>query len=173
MALEANEPRPVRSLDGIALRSRARELRGALYDGEVELVAVVREARELFDALGHPAVVNWLDLELKGYSTVESQKPLSAVLQLRSDDQLVRFVAGYRTHVGSALDDAGALMHFFVEPIGEIQEAHGQVSRTGRRDRVRLDFADGSRSGLFSADVFHRIALGLRATLHLQLGGVR
>jgi hypothetical protein len=62
------------------------------------------------------------------------------------------------------------MVHFFVEPVRELMTAQSRVGALGQSAKsVRLEFSDGSPAAEFSPDVFERILLGLRATLHLEL----
>jgi hypothetical protein len=113
--------------------------------------------------------------------------------------RLVALVSAYRAQQGTTAAPAPRpFHHFFVESIRDLSEA-ARGFRAAGAPTVQPDFspdvvtADGAlglvllptvqldfspdvpnypTAGIFPGDVFDRVLLGFRATLHLQLGSV-
>ncbi len=162
--------------------AHAENLRARLNDDSEDIEVLAREARKIFHDAEMPDRVRWLDLELDGYGSLVDVRPLSEVLGVTDEHELVTFIARYRRQPGITWEggdpNGRPFLHFFVESISELK-AVAQRVRTGvGATSVILEFGPHAgdpihpRQGEFPRDVFDRVLLGFRATLHLQLGRV-
>jgi hypothetical protein len=157
----------------------AQSLRRRVNDHAIDTEVLAAEALALFEAAGSPVHARWLSLELQGFGTAVDHAALHDVLGVPPGDRLAVHVSAYRSQQGRILEPpprAGQpFRHFFVESIHELSEA-AQRLRSAGANEVRLDFGPGipdyPTAGALPANVFDRILLGLRATLHLQLGSI-
>jgi hypothetical protein len=157
-------------------------LRARLNDQSADLETLAKEASGIFHDAGMPERQRWLDLELRGFGTLVDVQPLHEVLGVAPDHELVAFIARYRQQPGITWEsgDPGGrpFLHFFVEPISELKSASERVHEKVGTASVVLEFGPNGGSpthperGEFPRDVFDRVLLGLRATLHLQLGRI-
>ena len=158
-------------------RDHARTLRRRLNDHDVDLVVLVREASALFDAVQMRPQTRWLALEQDGYTSSTESRTVHESLGLKATDRLVVQVKTYRVQAGELAEGPQVKFHhFFVESIAELTAARERVRTTvAHGARIRLEFPTPPAhpyvptAGTFRADVFDRILLGLRASLHLQL----
>lgn len=159
----------------------ARHLRDRLNDPSQDIEVAALEAVQLFAGVNWEAQARWLGFELQGYEANATSQRLHELFGVPMDARLVGHVAAYRAQPGSYLSSTGApatFSHFFVEPIRELIATRDRVRAAGVSGDLVLSF--GPQPGLgsypneaeFSPDVFERVLLGFRATLHLQLGFV-
>jgi hypothetical protein len=162
-------------------RDRARSLRRQLNDHALDIERLAQEADDIFAAAGKDAHCHWLRLELHGYGSAVDRAPLDEVLrahELGSHERarLVAHVSAYRAQPGTTVEvSPRPFHHFFIESIHDLSEAASRFRAAGAQE-VRLDFSpevpNYPAAGTFPSDVFDRVLLGFRATLHLQLGSI-
>jgi hypothetical protein len=161
------------SLTVVDTRARAQALRRRLNESDADLDALARQALDVFATANLHVQVRWLGYELGGYVEDGEAQPLHELLGLAPEHRLVTQVNAYRaqeTAQGAGEGEQARLVHFFVEPVKELMSAQARVGKLGPSTKsIRLEFSDGSPAAEFSPDVFERILLGLRATLHLEL----
>ena len=163
------------------IRQRAQDLRRRLNEHALDIEPLAWEAAQIFAAARHDVHQHWLTLELQGYGSAVDRAPLGEVLhahQLGPHEgaRLVAHVSAYRAQQGTMIAPTSQpFYHFFVESIHDLSEAARRF-RTAGAQTVRLDFSpeipNYPPAGIFPGDVFDRVMLGFRATLHLQLGGL-
>lgn len=161
-------------------RDDARRLRHRLNDHAADVEELAANAEILFGAAGDATRVRWLQLERGGYGGIGKSSALHETLGLSADDRLVVHVLAYRVQRGQIV--AGneltgrSFNHFFVESLHDLVQAAGRA-RSGQGVPLRLDFGRPSSvnyldGATFPTDVFERVVLGFRATLHLQIGAL-
>jgi hypothetical protein len=163
------------------IRQQAQNLRRRLNEQTLDIEALATEAAGLFAAAGHDVHRHWLALELQGYGSEVDRAPLGVVLRAdalgpHEGARLVAHVTAYRAQQGTTVAPAPRpFHHFFVESIRDLAEAARRFRDSGAQT-VRLDFSaevpNYPAAGIFLGDVFDRVLLGFRATLHLQLGSI-
>ncbi len=160
------------------IRQPAQDLRRRLNEHALDIELLAGEAAQLFAAAGNDVHRRWLALELEGYGSAVDRAPLGDVLganQLGPHEgaRLVAHVSAYRAQQGTMIAPAHPFHHFFVESIHDLSAAARRFRAAGAQT-VRLDFSpeipNYPPAGIFPGDVFDRVLLGFRATLHLQLG---
>lgn len=154
-------------------------MRRQLNEHALDIEPIAQQAAQLFSDAGAATHRRWLTYELQGYGAAVDRAPLAEVL--RADElgplegpKLVAHVSAYRAQPGATVESPPrAFHHFFVESVRELSASAQRFRGLGARE-VRLDFAAGvpgyPAAAVFRGDVFNRVLLGLRATLHLQLG---
>ena len=153
------------------LRARAHGIRQRLNEGDADIEALARQALDVFASLNLPEQARWLGYELGGYTEGGDARPLHELLGLTPDHRLVTQAKSYRAHQGVRPDepDRATIVHFFVEPVHDLVSAQRRVRAVqGRSAPLASTLSTHRRPGEFAADVFDRILLGLRATLHLE-----
>jgi hypothetical protein len=156
-------------------REYARDLRRQLNDHNVDLVELTEGAATVFKSLNLAAQTRWLEFEQHGYTSATETRSLHDVLGLPAGDRLVVQVKAYRVQVGELAE--GPLQGDAIK-FSELAAAQVRVRESGGIRPVRLEFPENPdrpwlpTAGIFGADVFDRILLGLRAVLHLQLASV-
>lgn len=163
------------------LREQAQNLRRRLNEHTLDIEQAAQEAADLFAAAGREVHRRWLALELQGYGSAVDREPLGDVLRAHElgaheGARLVAHVTAYRVQQGMTVEPAPRpFHHFFVESIHDLSDVARRFQAAGDKT-VRLDFSPDVSSypvaGIFPGNVFERVLLGFRATLHLQLGSI-
>ena len=163
------------------IRERAQSLRRRLNEHALDIEPLAQEAALLFAGAGREVHRHWLALELQGYGSAVDRAPLAEVLRAQElgpheGPRLVAHVSAYRAQPGNTVGPAPVpFHHFFVESIHDLSEAARHFRARGAQT-VQLDFSPDvpnyPAAGKFPGDVFDRVLLGFRATLHLQLGSI-
>lgn len=162
------------------LHSLARALCARLNDPREGLVTLASEAEAVFAKVGDQTLDSWLKLELHGYGKLTEVRPLHEVLGVGPGDRLAVQVAAYRTQVGHVFEagtrrHGSPCAHFFVESLQILTESAERVRGRGSTGALELEFGphagrpDYPKHLEFPVDVFDRVLLGFRATLHLRL----
>jgi hypothetical protein len=169
-------PRTVRAVVVAPLGDATRLLQ-RLNNHTANIEHLATDAEMLLAAGGQLPLVRWLGLELGGYQHIGSSLALHEALGLPAKDQLVVHVLAYRVQSGQVVEGQGwtgrPFRHFFVEPLHDLIES-AQRARGAGGHPLRLDFGPLTSVNypigvVFPPDVFERVVLGFRATLHLQL----
>jgi hypothetical protein len=162
-------------------RERALNLRRRLNEHALDIEPLAQEAADIFAAAGRGVHRDWLGLELQGYGSAVDRAPLGEVLRAHElgpheGARLVAHVSAYRAQQGTTVEPSPRpFHHFFVESIHDLSDAARRFRATGAQT-VQLGFSPDvpnyPAAGIFPGDVFDRVLLGFRATLHLQLGSI-
>jgi type III restriction enzyme len=159
------------SLAVVDSRARAQAVRRRLNERDADIVLLARQALEVFSAANLHVQARWLAYELGGYTEGGEGRALHELLGLAPEHRLVTQVKSYRAQEGVHIErgERAPIVHFFVEPVRELVDVQSRVRELPSGGSLRLEFVDAPTAGEFGIDVFDRILLGLRATLHMEL----
>ena len=161
------------------LCARARDLRARLSSRRIDALGAAEVGRRIFTDAADHVRARWLSLELNGYCSPATAKPLHLFLRVAPSERLAQQVAAYRAQRGLTATADGAseeFRHFFVESLWDLTVARRTVRRSTTAAFVALGFtlhtgaATHPSEGRFTRDVFDRVVDGFAAALHLQLG---